>query len=83
VAIIAENPRSYVLFEDGKGWILTVVGGAGGQRDVSLRLSEAERASVRADRGFIRQLATDVAANPARFAHRKLEAPVWPRPGER
>jgi hypothetical protein len=83
LAIISENPRSYVLFEDGKGWVLTVVGGAGGNRDASLRLSDAERASFRADRTFIRKLAVEVAADPGRFAHRRLETTVWPRPGER
>jgi hypothetical protein len=80
MAIIAESPHSYVVFDDGRGWILTVVVGP---RDVSLRLSEAERASVRSDRAFARQLATEVAANPGRFADRQLKTPVWPRPGER
>lgn len=80
MAIIVENPRAFVLFDDGRGWVLTVVAGA---RDVSLRLSEAEQAAVRADRAFVRRLAAEVTARPAQFAHRQLRTAVWPKPGER
>jgi hypothetical protein len=83
MSIISEDPWLYVLFDEGKGWTLTVAVDAGGRRDVSLRLSEAEVSSARADRGFARRFAAEVKAHPERFAGRQLDPPVWPRAGGR
>ena len=79
MAIIAEKPWSYVLFDDARGWLLTVAIGQGGQKDVSIRLSESEVSSVKSDKSFVKRLAAEVSSHPERFHARQILPAIWPR----
>jgi hypothetical protein len=78
--IISESPWSYVLFDDGRGWVLTAAGKQSGG-DVSIRLSASEMDSARYDSTFVRKLVADIAAEPARFEARALHPAIWPKAG--
>ena len=77
--IISESPWSYVLFDDGRGWVLTVAGHGGGA-DISIRLSEVEMTSARST-GFVRKLVAEIAGDPSRFEARQLHPAIWPKGG--
>lgn len=76
--ILVEEPWSYVLFEDNGDFIVTfkVAGVLGG--DFSVKLSEAEIALQRQDRGFVERLVKRLTGNKEQLHARQLRHALWP-----
>ncbi|MGF6495506.1 hypothetical protein ABIE56_003705 [Luteibacter sp. 621] len=76
--VIAEKSWSFVLFDDGEGWVMTVLIGGVVEVDVCVRLSNSEMEWIRADLARAETLAEGVKSNRANFAEREIRPPVWP-----
>jgi len=76
--VIAEKRWSHVLFDDGKGWILTLLIGGVVEVDVSIRLTLAEIDEVKRDPSFVDRLVREVRQQRDNFSSREINPPVWP-----
>ena len=81
--VIAEKPWAYVLFDDGKDWVLTYLVGGAVEIDVSLRLSEEEIERLKAEPLAIESLVADAKVNRDRYEKREIRPGVWPKRGQR
>jgi len=77
--VIAEKPWSYVLFEDGNDWVLTLLIGGVVEIDVSIRLASEEVQAIRSKQLHVEDLVTKVKQQRAAFAQREINPPIWPR----
>ena len=76
--VIAEERWSHVLFDDGQGWVLTLLMGGVVDIDVSIRLTTQEIAQIRSDPAQLKQLVRSVQQGRNAFAAREIRPPVWP-----
>lgn len=76
--VVAEKKWSYVLFDDGKGWILTYLIGGVVEVDISVRLTEQERDLIKADPANVDKLVETMKQHRRDFASREINPPVWP-----
>ena len=76
--VIDDKPWSYVLFDDGTNWILTLLIDGVVEFGVSVRLLPCEIDLIRADRSYVAQLVETVKQHRSAFADREIEPPVWP-----
>jgi hypothetical protein len=79
MTVIAEQAWSYVLFDDGKGWVLTFLIGGVVEVDVSVRLNSAEIEAIKTDSAAIKPLLASMQSNRAAYADREIRPPVWPK----
>lgn len=78
MSVIAEKRWSHVLFDDGKGWVLTLLIGGVVEVDVSIRLTNDEIDSIKRDGSFIERLVYEVRQHRDNFSAREISPPVWP-----
>ena len=76
--IIAEKKWSYVLFDNGKEWILTLLIGGVVEIDVSIRLSRDEIKAIQADSTYVEKIVEAVKQHRSEFEDRQINPPVWP-----
>lgn len=76
--VIAEKRWSYVLFDDGKGWVLTLLIGGVVEVDVSVRLTSDEVLALQSGVTSPEKLVEAVKRDRSAFAHREINPPVWP-----
>lgn len=76
--VVAEKKWSYVLLDDGKGWVLTYLVGGVVEVDVSVRLTEQERDLIKADPANVEKLVETMKQHRRDFANREINPPVWP-----
>jgi hypothetical protein len=76
--VIAEQPWSYVLFDDGEYWVLTYLIGGVVEIDVSIRLNSDEIEAIKTDASAIMPLLTNMKSNRSAYADREIRPPVWP-----
>jgi hypothetical protein len=76
--VVIEKKWSYVLFDDGKGWILTYLIGGVVEIDVSVRLTAQERSLIEADPSSVERLVEAMKQSRREFASREIKPPVWP-----
>jgi hypothetical protein len=78
--IIAEKPWSYVLFEDGPRWLLTVLISYGAaENDMTIELSVSEIEDLRNDSNAIDALVRRICADPGNFVAREIRPAIWPK----
>ena len=80
VRVIAEKPWSYVLFERGNDWILTLLIGGVVEVDVSVRLAPDEIEAIRANRLHVEDIVAKIKQKRDAFAEREINPPIWPSP---
>ena len=76
--VIAEKPWSYVLFDDGKGWVLTLLIGGVVEVDISIRLALDEIEAIKKDVSFVNTLVSEVKQKRDKFSAREIVPPIWP-----
>lgn len=76
--IIAEKRWSHVLFDDGKGWVLTFLVGGVVEVDISIRLTSQEIEKIKNDLAYIDAIIDEVKKNQEDFSSREIIPPVWP-----
>lgn len=74
---IAEEPWSYVLFEDGGEYILTVLIGGVVDVGVSVQLTSEEVQDIRRNPEAVADLAERVRQNRAEYRDREVKPPIW------
>jgi hypothetical protein len=76
--VVAEKQWSYVLFDDGKGWVLTALIGGVVEVDVSVRLTSQEIDSIKDDISYVEYLVNEINLHRDKFVPREINPPVWP-----
>jgi len=78
MSVIAEKRWSYVLFDDGKGWVITVLIGGGVEIDVSVRLTSEGINLIKSDVSCADHIAEEIKRNRDKFSAREISPPIWP-----
>lgn len=78
MSVIAEKRWSYVFFDDGKGWVITVLIGGVVEIDVSVRLTSEEINLIKSDVSYADHIAEEIKCNRDKFSAREISPPIWP-----
>ena len=76
--VLDRKPYSYVLLERDGEWILTFLLGGPVERDVSVRLTDAEIAAIEADDTSAADLVRQFTADRSTYEGRNITPTVWP-----
>jgi hypothetical protein len=77
--IIDEKPWSHILMEKDGNWILTFLIRIGPvENDVSIRLTDNEINSIKADKSNIEKLLYSLRNHKNLYSNREIKPPVWP-----
>lgn len=76
--VLDKEPYSYVLLERGEELILTFLLGGPVERDVSVRLTDAERDALEAGESSAAELVEEFRADNSAYEGRNISPTVWP-----
>jgi hypothetical protein len=69
---LAEKRWTYTLCKSGESNILSVVCGGVGLFELNIPLSDVDGAKALADKGFLEQLAAEIANNPQKYSAQSI-----------
>ena len=77
--IIAEKPWSYVIFQDGEQFYITLILGGVIDIDVTIQLTSDDVATIEGYSASADMLADKIRRDIEKFRNRQIIPPIWPR----